>query len=117
MKKNLLLACLFLTLAAPAFAAEAQNAPSNAEIKQKACQNVFSFINIDLSVMSPRAAVSDVSVTDPQAPENKKGAIEQISNKREIAPPPKAPMEPKELKSKTSLFRLDLFGIFKLQVL
>jgi len=115
MKKNLLIvACLFM-IAGQAFSTEIANSPTNMDLKQKACQNVFSLINIDLSVMSPRAAVADVSTTEPKAPDNRKGAIVPITNKpeprHEMTPPP-APQ-----KNKTSLFRLDLLHIFKIQVL
>jgi len=116
MKKNLLIiACLFLTLANQAQSTEISNSPTNAEVKQKACQNVFSLINVDLSVMSPRATVADVSVPNPGAPEARKGAIVPIANRPEQRPemtPPPAPQ-----KNKTSLFRLDLLHIFKIQVL
>lgn len=33
--------------------------------KQKACQNIFSFITIDLSIFSPRATAADVHVGTP----------------------------------------------------
>lgn len=113
MKKNLLIViCLFLSFAGRAFSTEIQNSPMQSDIKQKACQNIFSLINIDLSVMSPRAAVTDVSVPDSKnADTNKKGAIEPIANKQEIKQPNITP------KSKTSLFRIDLLHIFKIQIL
>jgi len=117
MKKNLLIiACLFLTLANQAQSTEISNSPTNAEVKQKACQNVFSLINIDLSVMSPRATVADVSVPTPMAPDARKGAIVPISN-RPPEPRPEMTPPPAPQRNKTSLFRLDLLHIFKIQVL
>lgn len=119
MKKNLLIvACLFLTMATNTPASEIQSSPSNAEVKQKACQNVFSLINIDLSVMSPRAAVSDVVVADTKAPECKKDPYVPVSNRPALTPPPATFTQPASpvAKNKTSLFRLDLLHIFKIQI-
>lgn len=122
MKKNLLIVlCLFLSLAGKSMAATAPTPQELPEIKQKSCQNVFSFINIDLSVMSPRAAASDVSVVAPTTvPEPKKGVVVPVSNKTEQ----KAEVKQSELKQtipdtkgKTSLFRIDLLHIFRFQVL
>lgn len=112
MKKNLLLVlCLFLVMSGKAFSAEIKNQPQEMEVRQKACQNVFSLINIDLSLMSPRAAVADVSVPDPKVANNKKDSIVPISNKTETK-------QPTEIsKNRTSLFRIDLFHIFKIQIL
>jgi hypothetical protein len=113
MKKLLLTLVLLLMTTSNAFAANATSAPENMEVKQKACQNVFSLINIDLSLMSPRAQAADISVSDlaSKAPEAKKGEIVPIANKTQV----------KEniptTKNKTSLFRLDLLHIFKIQVL
>lgn len=137
MKKNLLIAaCVFLTLSNAAFSAETPNAPTNAEIKQKACQNVFSFINIDLSVMSPRAAGNEMTMVESRLG-GVKGAIEPIGNitpckcdckngQNEIKPveckiecPEKPfiePPPPMPSKNRTSLFRLDLLHIFKIQI-
>lgn len=116
MKKNLLIAlCMFLSLAGKTMAATAPTQQEIPEIKQKACQNVFSFINVDLSVMSPRAAASDVSVVAPTtAPETKKGAVVPVSNKTEQKPEVKQNID---TKGKTSLFRIDLLHIFRFQVL
>lgn len=114
MKKILLIVmCLFLSFTGRAFAADLKNAPEDFDLKQKACQNIFSFINIDLSFMSPRAAVADVSVPDAKPADNKKGATIAISAKKEVSPslPPTPP------KNKTSLFRIDLLHIFKIQIL
>jgi len=112
MKKNLLIvACLILGLGAQAFSAEVQNSPTNTEIEQKACQNVFSFINIDLSVASPRATVSDVSISDIKPADSKSSGIVPIANKTEVK------QGQTSQKNKTSLFRLDLLHIFKIQIL
>lgn len=117
MKKNLLVTlCLLLSLSSVAFAADTKIQPTETEVKQKACQNVFSLINIDLSFMSPRAAVADVN-TPPPCP-MPKGGIVPLSNKNGIMtpPPPAQPVKPTQ-KNKTSFFRIDLLGIFKIQIL
>lgn len=117
MKKNLLIVlCLFLSFAGKTMAAQAPTQQELPEIKQKSCQNVFSFINIDLSVMSPRAAASDVSVVAPTtAAETKKGATVPVANKTEQKPEIK--QSNLDTKGKTSLFRIDLLHIFRFQVL
>lgn len=117
MKKNLLIVlCLFVSLAGKSMAAAAPTPQEMPEIKQKSCQNVFSFINIDLSVMSPRAAASDVSVVTPTtAPEAKKGTqVVPVSNKTEQKSEVKQNID---TKGKTSLFRIDLLHIFRFQLL
>lgn len=112
MKKSLLIfVCLFLSLSSSAFSMESQGSTTQSDVHQKACQNVFSLINLDLSFMSPRAAVSDVSVSDQKALDNKKGATVAISNKKEAAQTPEPP------KNRTSLFRIDLLHMFKIQIL
>lgn len=125
MKKKLLVTlCLLMSLNSIAFAADTKIQPTETDVKQKACQNVFSLINIDLSVMSPRAAVADVN-TPPPFPMQSKSGIVPITNKNgTIMPPPPAgnfappapPIAPPQ-KSKTSLFRIDLLGLFKIQIL
>jgi len=131
MKKNLLIvACLFLSLSNQAFAAPPQGEVNNAEIKQKACQNIFSFINIDLSLMSPRGtAAADVNVVnsantnsldkkpmEPIVPICDKKCPKQPCPCAFVTPAP-MPAPPQAPKNKTSLFRLDLLHIFKIQVL
>lgn len=119
MKKNFLIAlCLLLSLNSIAFAADTKIQPTETEIKQKACQNVFSLINIDLSFMSPRAAVADVNT--PPCPMPPKGGIVPISDKKgKVMPPPPAGRfaPPAPVKNKTSFFRIDLLGLFKIQIL
>lgn len=122
MKKNLLIVlCLFVSLAGKTMAATVQTQQETPEIKQKSCQNVFSFINIDLSVMSPRAAASDVSVVAPAtAPEAKKGTTVAVSYQKGQKPEVKQSelkQTVPETKGKTSLFRIDLLHIFRFQVL
>lgn len=122
MKKKLLIAVLLLLcLAGRTFAADTKTQNMESEVKQKACQNVFSFINIDMSFMSPRATAADVSLNDPRPPEPKKGEIVPIANKKDVkpnaGPEVKPPMPMPENKSKTSLFRIDLLHIFKIQIL
>jgi hypothetical protein len=127
MKKKLLVTlCLLLSLNGVAFCAEAKNQSMESEVKQKACQNVFSLINIDLSLFSPRAAVADVNVPNPQpCPRN---CIAPITNKNGMMMPPPPmpranscqsapPAPPAPPKNKTSLFRIDLLGLFKIQIL
>lgn len=115
MKKNLLtvacLTCLFLSCACKTFSAEVQPQQMNTDFKQKACQNVFSLVNIDLSFLSPRAAAADVTVAPPIAPDNKKGAVVPVAAKQEAV----KPVTP--IQNRTSLFRIDLLHLFKIQVL
>ncbi len=118
MKKNLLVTlCLLLSLSSVAFAADTKIQPTETEIKQKACQNVFSLINIDLSFMSPRAAVADVNT--PPCPMPTKGGIVPLSNKKgAVTPQPtRCFAPPTPVKNKTSFFRIDLLGLFKIQIL
>lgn len=62
MRKNLLLGLiLFLSLANASFACCCQHG-FTATNGQKACQNVFSFLAIDFSFLSPRATAADVHV-------------------------------------------------------
>lgn len=126
MKKNLLVVlCLFL-LSNAAFSAETKGQAMESEIKQKACQNVFSLINIDLSFMSPRAAVADVIAPNSPCPMCKKDAVMPIANKKEAMPQPapsakcslpEPPASPTKPKNRTSFFRIDLLGMFKIQIL
>ena len=110
-KKLLILACLFLSIAGRTIAAEVQNPQTNTDVKQKACQNVFSLVNIDLSVMSPRAMGADISATENQITADKKGVIVPIANVSESKQSETKPQ------NKTSLFRVDLLHIFKIQIL
>lgn len=124
MKKKLLVTlCLLMSLNSIAFAADTKIQPTETDVKQKACQNVFSLINIDLSFMSPRAAVADVN-TPPPCPMHPRGGVMPITNKGAITPPPSTgrfapPATPATTpqKSKTSFFRIDLLGLFKIQIL
>lgn len=120
MKKKLLITlCLLLSLNSVTLASDIKPQPMDTEVKQKACQNVFSLINIDLSFMSPRAAVADVNVPEQKPIAGKNGVV-PIANKKEIMPPPPAnimPPPPMQPKNKTSLFRIDLLGLFKIQIL
>lgn len=117
MKKNFLITlCLLLSLSSVAFAADTKIQPTETEVKQKACQNVFSLINIDLSFMSPRAAVADVNTPQP-CPMPKGGIVPIADKKGYLIPPPSAPPVAPPQKNKTSFFRIDLLGIFKIQIL
>lgn len=125
MKKNLLIAAvLFLSLSGNAFCAEAQFPTTQSDIHQKACQNVFSFINIDLSLMSPRGTMADSKIdastlTPPTPHRNNDGIVPIVDRNLNSCPPQSIVKEEKGLtnKGKTSLFRLDLFHIFKIQIL
>lgn len=125
MKKNLLIAAvLFLSLSGNAFCAEAQFPTTQSDIHQKACQNVFSFINIDLSLMSPRGTMADSKIDastlmPPPPPRNSDGIVPITNRSLTPCPPPPLGKEVKEPinKGKTSLFRLDLFHMFKIQIL
>ena len=109
-KRFLIIVCLFLSLANNTFAAQGQSETMPTEIKQKACQNIFSFINIDLSVMSPRGSATDVNISDVKSDSCKKSEIVPIANKTEVKPTIET------TKNKTSLFRLDLLHIIKIQI-
>lgn len=122
MKKILLCSVILMSLSSSVFAAS--NPPSNveSEIKQKSCQNVFSFINIDLSLMSPRATVSDTKIdASTQAPvPPKKDKVVPVSNKQKAKNSCTISADvskEKPAQSRTSLFRIDLLHIFKLQIL
>lgn len=127
MKKILLLAVILIGLSGAAFCAEKPVSNMDSEVHQKACQNVFSLINIDMSVMSPRATMADSpmdarTITAPQPP---KGKIVPICDKREMKPCPcecgchKPCPEPqnKPKNNQTSLFRIDLLHLIKFQIL
>lgn len=68
MKKNLLIICvIFLSLVESCFACGC--CPKDAFAVgngQKACQNVFALIAIDLSFLSPRATAADVHIGKPK---------------------------------------------------
>lgn len=122
MKKKLLItAVLLLCLVGKTFAADAKTQNMEYEVKQKACQNAFSFINIDMSFMSPRATAADVSLNDSKLVDTKKDGSVPIANKKDakpcVRPEVKPPMPMPEYKNKTSLFRIDLLHIFKIQIL
>ncbi len=120
-----------LSISGQAFCAEKTTNNTESEIEQKACQNIFSLINIDLSFMSPRANLTDANVDASSTPKAPKfdDRIIPVTNKKDIksCPPPNfksqgsqlyPPCEPKpEQKNRTSLFRLDLFHLFKIQIL
>lgn len=122
MKKILLCSVILMSLSSSVFAASNPPNTVESEIKQKSCQNVFSFINIDLSLMSPRATVADTNIdasTPAQVPQKKDNVV-PVSNKKNAknscTVSPEVSKE-KPLQSKTSLFRIDLLHIFKLQIL
>lgn len=151
MKKIILIGLIvFLSFTGKSFACCCKNSPSNNSNCQKACQNIFSFIALDLSILSPRATAADVhtcmpkNCCAPQAPcctpcctpqvpcctpqtqccpkqslapddkneimataKDENSAIIPVSNKQPCANP----------QNKKSLFRIDLFRLFKFQVL
>lgn len=142
MRKNLLIALLvLLSFLGKSFAlcakGETALATSN---NQKACQTIFTLFAIDFSVLSPRATAADVHINQPKTPccvpsacpctpqccpctSESSDCIESavpttddkiipIANKQIIQP--KVVPTPK---NKASLFRLDLFRIFKIQIL
>lgn len=122
MKKIFLATAILLSLSTAAFCAESTPAtPSQQYINQKACPNVFSFINFDISLMSPRATVTDSPVEImPPPPPMGPNAVVPIANKAAVkpcCPPEKKEFRPEPPKNKTSLFRLDLLHIFKIQIL
>lgn len=68
MKKTFLVVLIaFLSSASTSFACDAKGTTTfSTSIGQKACQTVFSFINLDLSILSPRASIADFNVAGPQ---------------------------------------------------
>lgn len=100
-------------------------------ICQKACHNIFSVIALDLSILSPRAAAADIHTCMPKFPcccpkksmtpeekqetivtsDNEQNTIIPVADKKELKPPCASPQD------KKSFFRIDLFRIFKLQIL
>lgn len=68
MKKTfLIIFIMFLNLTNASFACGAKGTTTfSTSIGQKACQTVFSFINLDFSVLSPRASIADLSVNGPK---------------------------------------------------
>lgn len=153
MKKIILIGLIaFLTFANTSFACGCRNSPSGNSNCQKACQNIFSFIALDLSILSPRATAADVHTCMPknccapqvpccapqtpccvpQAPccpkqsmvpaddkqeamvtaNDEQNAIIPVANKQEQKQPCASPQN-----NKKSLFRIDLFRLFKFQIL
>lgn len=67
MKKIFLITLIvFLSLANASFACGCKNSPCGNSNCQKACQNIFSLIALDLSFLSPRAAAADVHTCMPK---------------------------------------------------
>lgn len=147
-KRLLITLILFLSISNTSFACCKCGQGLTATNDQKACQNVFSFLTIDFSFLSPRATAADVHVGHPKfwKPESCAPYCPQTCP----CPPqccpcqpqccpqqcPKQSMEPNESKkeipvcnkqvtnnqcpnpqNKKSMFRLDLFRTFKLQIL
>lgn len=144
MKKIFLIGLImFLSLGGTSFACGCKNSPSGNSNCQKACQNIFSFIALDLSILSPRATAADVhtcmpkNCCAPQAPccipqnpccpkqsmvpsddnaetiitaDDKQDAIIPVANKQEL----KQPCINQQ--NKKSLFRVDLFRTFKIEI-
>lgn len=141
MKKVFLTAFILLTFTHSAFACcGCKKSDFSSSITQKACQNIFSFISLGLSILSPRASIADLGIKGPktnccpkpnccpttsqennqQAKTSEDEALKQSmrpegniipgSNKKES-------LSTKPLKTKPSMFRLDLFRHFKIQIL
>ena len=108
-KKFLILSCLFLSLANSTFAAEVQDTQIPSEIRQKACKNVFSFI-IGLSAMSARNSTNEVNISDVKSDDCQESETVPIANESETEPTTENP------KNKTSLFRLDLLRLIRIQI-
>lgn len=67
MKKNLLIVLIvFLSLVNVSYACSRCSQGLTVTNGQKACQNVFSFLAIDFSFLSPRATAADVHVCSPK---------------------------------------------------
>lgn len=152
MKKIFLIGLIvFLSFSNTSFACCCKNSPSGNSNCQKACQNIFSFIAIDLSLLSPRASAADVHTCmpknccapqvpccAPQSPccvpqtpccspkqsmtstDNKEEAIITAENKQDSIIPVANKQGLKQCctnqQNKKSLFRIDLFRTFKLEI-
>lgn len=67
MKKRFIIGLIvFLSLSGASFADCCKCSPSGNSNCQKACQTIFSFLAIDLSILSPRATAADVHVCSPK---------------------------------------------------
>lgn len=138
--KKLFLIVLIGFLNCPAFACGCKGSNTlTTHVCQKACQNVLSLIHLDISLLSPRASIADLGVCGPKttcckkqvispdccpepdcpatndkksmAPENEQEKIIPVANKQitnQIC---------KKTQDKVSAFRVDLFRIFKFQIL
>lgn len=111
----------------------------NTHVCQKACQNVLSLIHLDISLLSPRASIADLGVCGPKttcckkqviAPDccpesdmpatNDKKSMTTDDTQEKIIPVANIQTTNQpctKQQSKVSLFRIDLFRIFKFQVL
>lgn len=113
MKKNLLIVlCLFLSLNSTAFAEDAKSQTSEAEIKHKT-RPAFSFINLDFSSNTTQAVNTNTKSAEREIT-NKNNTPQQGSIRDEIM----APLRPtdKDADDIIHFFRLDLLGIFKIQL-
>lgn len=107
-------------------------------IYQKACQNVLALIHFDVSLLSPRASISDLEVAGPKTtccskkqlvipddcpqadPPGDKKSMTTTDNRDAIIPVAniKCSNQPcTKPQNKLSLFRVELLRIFKIQVL
>ena len=80
----LLVLIAFLSLSNASFACCGKASTTfSTSIGQKACQTVFSFINLDLSLLSPKASIADFNVAGPQTtccPKKASSPIEDTQN-------------------------------------
>lgn len=112
MKKKLLITlCLLLSLNSVVFCAELKNSPSESEIKQKTPKPAFSFITFDFS--THKVDSTNVCTKTPeQEITNKKDYTVPGAIKEEIL----TPLRPNTEDDVIHFFRLDLLGIFKIQM-
>lgn len=132
MKNNFLsLLITLLMLIAPSIPTMA-DCPNNSSISncQKACKNIISLINLDLAILSPKASIADFCLSGPKttcckqamqessdtketmATAEKQDAIIPVTNTQETI----KQADTKSKKNKLSVFRVDLFRLFKIQL-
>lgn len=121
MKKELLILALALLLVGSPALAETSKDTTN--LNQKACNNIFSLVNVSVSAFSPSVSAADISVKGNKiAPPPVKGDV-PVADKTPRQEPVEAIQPARELNNvsiktpdKTSFFRIDLLGIIKIKL-
>lgn len=123
MKKQLIMSALVaLAVVTPAFA---DTASDNTNLDQKACSNVFSLVNVNVSAFSPSMSAADISIKGNKvtSPSKDTKAEVPVSDKSSQKEPAQEITQVRELNNvsltntdSTSFFRLDLLGIIKIKL-